>query len=242
MDNAGYTALTRQSGLMREMQTVANNIANMATGGYRREGITFSEFIRKLPGEGIDHYESLSMAAARVGTDSDLQGALTQTNGRFDLAVEGEGYFLIETPQGQALTRAGNFTPSAEGELVNADGLRLLDAGGAPVFVPADARAIAVAADGTLSADDQPIAQIGLWRPSAPEDVTRRTGVLFDLSEPPEPVEDGVILQGFLEGSNVDPVTEIARMIAVQRAYELGQSFMEKEDERIRGVLSTLGR
>jgi flagellar basal-body rod protein FlgF len=231
MDNAGYTTLTRQSGLMREMQVVANNIANMATGGYRKEGIVFSEYVNRLPAERAGHFESLSMATARVGVESQLQGALTQTNGTFDFAVEGEGYFLIETPEGgQALTRAGNFTPSAEGELVTADGYRVLDGGGTPIFVPANARSISVASDGTLSADDVPLAQIGLWRAAAPEDVTRRSGVLFDLSAPPVEVPDGAILQGFLEGSNVDAVTEIARMIEVQRAYELGQTFLEKED------------
>ncbi len=242
MDNAGYTTLTRQSGLMREMQTIANNVANTATGGYRREGIVFSEFIERLPRDGAGTFPSMSMAAARIGTESDLQGAMTQTNATFDLAIEGEGYFLIETPEGQALTRAGNFSPSPEGELLTADGMRVLDAGAAPIFVPADARSVSIASDGTVSADDTPLTQIGLWVPEAPEDVTRRSGVLFDLSQPPLPVENGVILQGFLESSNVDAVTEIARMIEVQRAYELGQNFLEKEDERIRGVLSTLGR
>lgn len=241
MDNAGYTALTRQSGLMREMQAIAHNMANAATGGYRREGIVFSEFVQRLEGEA----PSLSMAAGNARATSYLQGALDKTGGTFDLAIEGEGFFLIETPDGEALTRAGSFTPSAEGELVNSGGLRLLDEGGGPVFVPPDARNIAIARDGTLSADDRPIARIGLWRPAAETDMSRREGVLFDLSEPPEPLVDGeggVILQGFLEGSNVDPVHEITRMIAVQRAYELGQTFSDKEDERIRAVLSTLNR
>ncbi len=80
-----------------------------------------------------------------------VQGPLTQTGGRFDFAIEGEGFFLIETPAGQQLTRAGAFTPSAEGELVTPDGHRVLDAGGAPIFVPPDATAISVAADGTMS-------------------------------------------------------------------------------------------
>ncbi|EKE43776.1 flagellar basal-body rod protein FlgF [Oceaniovalibus guishaninsula JLT2003] len=237
MDNIGYTALTRQSGLMREMQSVAHNIANMGTGGYRKEGLLFSEHIEAL---GRDQ-PSLSMAQGNVRRTSYIQGAMEQTGGAFDLAIQGDGFFLVETEDGQALTRAGNFTPSPEGDLVTPDGLRLLDAGGAPVFAPPGAQ-IAIAADGTVSADGQPLTQIGLWRAVAEEDMTRRSGVAFDLAGAPEPVEDATILQGFLEGSNVDPVGEIARMIEVQRAYELGQSFLEKEDERIRGVLTTLGR
>lgn len=238
MDNAGYTTLTRQSGLMREMRLVANNIANVATGGFRKEGLVFSEYVERL---GQDT-PSLSMVAARGRFTDDRQGVLSQTGNSFDFGIEGEGFFLIETPDGQALTRAGAFTPSAEGELVTSGGLRLLDAGGAPIFIPPDARSVALSADGTLSADGQPLTQIGLYRPADPQDVTRRDGVLFNLSSAPEPVEDGRILQGFIEGANVDPVLEVARMIEVQRAYELGQSFLEHEDERIRGVLSTLGR
>ncbi|WOI56191.1 flagellar hook-basal body complex protein [Palleronia sp. LCG004] len=238
MDNAGYTTLTRQSGLMREMQMIAHNVANSATQGYRSENMVFSEHVKRLDG---DDAPSLSMAEGNTFYNSDIQGGVSATGGKFDFAIEGDGYFLIETPDGEALTRAGNFTPSAEGELVTADGLRVLDAGGAPIFIPPNA-AISVASDGTISADDQPIAQLGLWRPGEITDVTRREGVLFDLTAAPVAVENGVILQGHLEGSNVDPIAQIARMIEVQRAYEMGQSFLEKEDGRIRAVLTTLGR
>jgi flagellar basal-body rod protein FlgF len=236
MDAAGYTTLNRQSGLMREMGVVANNIANASTTGFRREGVVFSEYIAAL-----DHDPSLSMAHAS-GRHVDLsQSTLAQTGGSFDFAIQGEGFFLIETPQGERLTRAGSFTPSAEGELVTADGYRLLDAGGAPVFVPPDATAVAVAQDGTLSANGEPIAQIGLWRPSNPLALKHQSGTLFDGGAI-EPAEDGLILQGMLEDSNVEPVSEIARMIEVQRSYELGQKFLDAEDERVRGVIQTLGR
>ncbi len=239
MDNAGYTALTRQSGLLREMQSVANNIANVSTTGFRREGLVFSEFIKALPpGD-----PSLSMALANVRNTVLEQGALTQTGGSFDFAIEGDGFFLIEGPDGPLLTRAGAFTPSDQGELATPDGLRLLDAGGAPVFVPPDARAVALAADGTLSADGRPLTQIGLYLPADPNDLAHRDGVRFQASGGVEPVIEGaVILQGFIENSNVDAVSEIARMIEVQHAYELGQTFLEKEDERIRAVLRTLGQ
>jgi flagellar basal-body rod protein FlgF len=236
MDAAGYTTLNRQSGLMREMGVVANNIANSSTTGFRREGVVFSEYIAAL-----DHDPSLSMAHAS-GRHVDLsQSTLAQTGGSFDFAIQGEGFFLIETPQGERLTRAGSFTPSAEGELVTADGYRLLDAGGAPVFVPPDAKAVAVAQDGTLSANGEPIAQIGLWRPSDPLALKHQSGTLFDGGAI-EPAADGLILQGMLEDSNVEPVSEIARMIEVQRSYELGQKFLDAEDERVRGVIQTLGR
>lgn len=237
MDNIGYTSLTRQSGLMREMQSVANNIANASTTGFRREGVVFSEYIHALtPGD-----PSLSMATANTRALDLQQGALTRTGGTFDFAIEGDGFFLLDGPDGQFLTRAGAFTPSAEGELSTPDGYRLLDGGGAPVFVPPDAQAVSVAADGTLSIDGRAVAQIGLYAPADQNDLLHRDGVRFDAPGGTEPVLEGAaILQGYVEGSNVDPITEVARMIEVQRSYELGQKFLEKEDERIRAVLKTV--
>ncbi len=236
MDAAGYTTLARQSGLMREMGVVANNIANASTTGFRREGVVFSEYVAAL-----DQDPSLSMAYAS-GRNVDLsQSTLAQTGGTFDFAIQGDGFFLIETPQGQRLTRAGSFTPSAEGELVTPDGHRLLDAGGAPIFVPPDVKSVALSADGTLSANGQPIAQVGLWQPTDPLALKHQTGTLFEGGSL-EPAEGATVLQGMLEDSNVEPVSEIARMIEVQRSYELGQKFLDAEDERVRGVIQTLGR
>ncbi|WP_375262479.1 flagellar hook-basal body complex protein [Palleronia sp.] len=237
MDNSVYTTLTRMSGLAREMQTIANNIANASSHGYRKEGIIFSEYVAAL-----EDAPSLSMAAGRVRHTSQLQGGVENTGGAFDFAIQGEGFFLVETPDGEALTRAGNFLPNAAGELVNPEGMRLLDAAGAPVFVPPDATEVSLSADGTLSANGQPLAEIGLWAPERPEDVTRRGGLLFGLENPPVPVEGTTLLQRHLEKSNVDPVAEISRMVEVQRAYEMGQSFFDTEDQRIRNVLTTLGR
>jgi flagellar basal-body rod protein FlgF len=236
MDAAGYATLNRQSGLMREMGVVANNIANTSTSGFRREGVVFSEFVSAL-----DEDPSLSMAHAS-GRHVDLsQSTISQTGGKFDFAIQGDGFFLIDTPQGQRLTRAGSFTPSAEGELVTPDGYRLLDAGGAPIFVPPDAKDVALASDGTLSAGGQPIAQVGLWQPTDPLTLRHQSGTMFEGGAL-EPAEGATVLQGMLEDSNVEPVSEIARMIEVQRAYELGQKFLDAEDERVRGVIQTLGR
>jgi flagellar basal-body rod protein FlgF len=236
MDAAGYATLNRQSGLMREMAVVANNIANISTSGFRREGVVFSEYVA-----GMDADPSLSMAHASGRMVDLTQATVTQTGGRFDFAIQGDGFFLIETPEGERLTRAGAFTPNAEGELVTPDGYRLLDAGGAPVFVPPDAKAVGLSQDGTLSAEGQPIAQIGLWQPADPLALRHQAGTLFDGGEI-EPVENGTVLQGMLEDSNVQPVSEIARMIEVQRAYELGQKFLDAEDDRVRGVIQALGR
>ena len=236
MESSTYISLSRQSGLMNEMRIVANNIANAATTGYRQQGVMFSEFVRSAPGQA-----SLSMSRAQVRDTSFEQGTLTQTNSSFDFAIEGDGFFLIETPNGERLTRAGSFSPDANGELVTPQGYRLLDAGGAPVFAPPGAK-IAVASDGTLSADGQPQGQIGIYMPTDPMALTRQGGVMFESPGGVEPAEGARMIQGFLESSNVDPILQVARMIEVQRAYEMGQSFLEAEDQRIRNAVKTLIR
>jgi len=235
MDNAGYTAITRQSGLVRELQTVANNIANAATTGYRSEGLLFTEFVH-----GLRDAPSLSMAAANARQTSMVQGQLTETGGDFDFALEGDGFFLVETPQGERLTRAGSFALSLAGDLVTHDGHLVLDPGGAPLFVPPDVTTLDVGKDGTMSADGRLIGQLAIVRPLDPQMMEREGGVLFASEAGYEPDPDTRVSQGFLEGSNVNPLVQVARLVEVQRAYEMGQSFMEAENERIRNTIQTL--
>ncbi|MBV7395345.1 flagellar hook-basal body complex protein [Mameliella sediminis] len=235
METAGYAALSRQTSLMREMQVIANNIANANTTGFRQEGMIFSEYVAK--GDGM---AAVAMGAGRIGTTSFKQGTLEQTGGLYDLAIEGDGFFLVETAQGQRLTRAGAFTPNAEGTLVTTDGDAVLDESGAPIFVPPQALDLAVARDGTISSEGRPIGRVGIVRPLDPKGMVREGGLMFRSDAGFEPVEEPRVMQGFVEASNVDPILQVARMVEVQRAYELGQSFMEREDERIRGALKNM--
>jgi flagellar basal-body rod protein FlgF len=110
------------------------------------------------------------------------------------------------------------------------------------VFVPPDIGEPGLAPDGTLSGDGRPLAQIGLYRPAGDGTLIRAGGNLLEAPAGTEPVIAGRILQGFLEGSNVEPITQIARLIEVQRAYEMGQSFLETENERVRDALDTFTR
>jgi flagellar basal-body rod protein FlgF len=237
MENAGYTTLTRQTGLMREMRVVANNIANAATSGFRQEGVVFSEYVKS-----VDNASGLSMGQADAHHTSFAQGALTQTGGQFDFAIEGDGFFLVETPLGERLTRSGVFSPNADGDLVTPDGYRVLDAGGAPVFIPPGAADISVSADGTISSEGNPVGQLGLVQPLNPTQMVREDGVMFRADDGYEPAESGRILQRFIENSNVNPILQLTRMIEIQRAYELGASFLEAEDERVRQAMRALSQ
>lgn len=237
MDLPGYVALTRATGLLKTMQAVANNIANVSTTGFRREGVLFAEMVEALPAEG----GSVAMTAARGRVTSDQQGALVETGGSLDMAIEGEGYFTVLTPEGERLTRAGAFARSPDGEIVDPSGHPLLDEGGGPIVIPFEAQTIGIAADGTLSVDGEPVARIGLVSVEDQTQLFREAGVLFRAGGDVLPVEDGRMVQGSLEQSNVNPVAEMARMIEVQRAYEYGQKLLDSEDGRIRLVVRTLG-
>ncbi|TKW65318.1 MAG: flagellar hook-basal body complex protein [Paracoccus denitrificans] len=238
MDNAIYAGLTRQSGLMREMRVIANNIANAETTGFRREGVIFSEYLASTG----NRREGLSMANAR-GRLLDLdQAGMSMTGGTYDLAIDGPGFFAVQTPDGIRITRAGAFLTSPEGELMNADGHRLLDEGQAPVQIPAGAASVVIGPDGTVSADGEQIARVGLFAAPDPGTMLRSGGTMFATDGGLEPALDASVQQGFLEGSNVDSIAEISRMIEVQRAYEMGQNLLDREDKRIRDTIASMTR
>ena len=232
MSQGVYTTLTRQDSLLREMDIVANNIANANTTGFRSGAMIFSEFVESA-GRGAP---SLSMAQGNGKIINLAQGTLERTGGTFDFAIEGDGFFQVQGADGIRLTRNGSFTPDTVGNLVTAEGLAVLDAGGAPIFVPPGAESVHLASDGTLSADGLPVAQLGLVRPQDMGTLERVASASFRTDDALVPVTGAQMIQGFLESSNVEPVVEIARMIAVQHAYQAGQAFLQREDERMRSI------
>ena len=181
------------------------------------------------------------MADARVRFTNFSQGQLSQTGGTFDFGVQGEGFFQIETPQGIRLTRAGSFIAGGQNELMTTNGHRVLDPGGAPIFIPPDAKDIRVGEDGTISADGAPVAQLGVVTVEDVNLLTREANQYFVPVGEVVPLENPSVFQGFIEQSNVNPIMEITRLIEVQRAYERGQKLMDREDERIRTAIRTLG-
>lgn len=237
MDNAIYATLSRQVGLERSMQTIANNLANVSTEGFRREGVVFAEWVDRLPTDG----GSLSQATAMIRTTDFSQGGLSATKNPLDLALEGEGFFALQTPDGVALTRVGSFKLLPSGELAAHDGARLLDGGGAPIVVPSNASNISIARDGTISVDGLASAQIGVVSVADPLQMSRIGETRFVPDGDLAPAANASVIQGFVEQSNVNAVLEMTRMIDVQRSYEAGQSILQSEDERMREAMRVFG-
>ena len=237
MNNTVYIALSKQAGLAKELNSVANNIANANTAGYRREGMLFSEYVRAL------EPQDRSISQANVGGHyfDATPGALTQTGGMLDVAIDGDGYFVVETPFGERLTRQGSFMIDAEGQLVTAEGHRVLGDGGSPIAIPPEATSITIAQDGTIAADNAPAGRIGLVT-ADPTTLAREGGNLLRATGETQPIEFQKMRQGFIEESNVNAVLEVSRLIEVQRAYEMGQQLLNDEDERISKTVDAMRR
>ncbi|MCI4643365.1 MAG: flagellar hook-basal body complex protein [Hyphomonadaceae bacterium] len=234
MSNAITAALARQQGLMQEMQMVANNLANSSTTGYKSDRAIFAEMVVSAGGDAA----SLSMGALGGHAFALEQGALRFTGGQFDFAIQGEGYFVVDTPQGERLSRAGHFQLNAEGRLIDAHGNTVKAAGGNEITIPGTAGQIHVGNDGTISADGDILGRIGVV--TVEGELRRDSNTYFSAPEGYAEIEEPVIVQGALEQSNVSPVLEVARMIEVQRAYEAGQTVLEREDQRISQLITAL--
>lgn len=228
-----YAALSRQDGLSKELEVVANNLANTSTVGYKADRSIFVEYVVSAGNDS----PSVSMGGLGAHAFELSQSALKFTGGRFDLALQGDGYFQIQTDQGVRLSRAGNFQLSPEGVMTDSFGNPVLGFGG-PITIPENAASIEVGADGTISADGQLVDQIALVVPNG--QMRRDTNTMFIADGGTDQAEDATLIQGALEQSNVSPVLEIARMIEVQRAYEAGQTMLEREDQRLSQAITAL--
>lgn len=241
METPTYIVLSRQLGLSRQMEVVANNLANTNTPGFKSEGMVFSEYLIKAEKPVKLSYVQ-DMASYRDLTEGNLQ----TTGNDLDLAIQGKGYFVVETPDGPRYTRNGRFQLNAAGEVVNNEGFRVM-AGGAPVIINTDDGPINIAADGTVSADrtqggNTPViyGKIDVVAFADDQALKPGSGTLFESDEVPAQVDvaDFKVQQRMVEGSNVQSIREMTSMIWVQRNYQSAQKFLEGEHERMRRAVN----
>lgn len=234
MTDTSVPLLSRQSGLLENAQIIANNIANASTPGYKSEGAIFSEYI-KAAGEGN---LSLSMGQLKARSIDFTSGAMRQTGGTFDLAIAGEGFFKVQTPAGERLTRAGTFLLDLDGRMVTPEGFAVTDDGGGEILLPPDAQSVVIARDGTLSVDGDVFGLVGVFIPNG--EMQRAGQNLWVSPEGDTPMENPGIVQGALEQSNVNPVLEFANLIHVQRVFEAGQNIVTQENDRLEKLISAI--
>ncbi len=258
MSNAAlHVARTGLDAQNTKMRVIANNLANVNTTGFKRDRADFETLAYQqmiAAGSASDSENkfatglSLGSGVALTGTSKiDTQGTLTQTGNSLDLAIEGGGYFQLQKPDGTiAYTRAGNFSVTAEGTVVSADGLPLIP----QIQVPEGATSVSIGNDGTVSATLQGEAaptELGrietarFVNPSGLQSVGSNLLVETAASGIPQVGVPGLegrgaLRSGSLEGSNVNVVEELVDMIETQRAYEVNSKMIKAADEMLQFV------
>ena len=245
------------------VEVISNNIANMTTTGYKRRRAEFQDLLyqnQRRIGSSSSAEGTVVPAGVQLGLGVKTaavyriheQGELINTENSFDLAIQGDGYFVVELPNGDlAYTRSGNFQLSPDGELVTPDGYKISPG----ITVPQDAISVSINQEGTVSAkiagqvEEQELGQLQLATfvneaglEALGSNLLQETSASGEaLGGPPGTEGLGTVLQGFLESSNVNPVQEITALIAAQRAYDMNSKVISASDEMMTTVTQLRG-
>ncbi len=254
MLRALYTSATGMHAQELLIDNTANNIANVNTTGFKRSQLDFADLVyttlrepgtQNASGQQIPIGLQIGSGVRAVGTTRlHTPGSMQQTGNTYDMAIEGDGFFKVQDAQGVAFyTRAGNFHLDGTGQLVTSDGY-LMDP---PINVQQDAQNVTINADGSISAtlpgqtQSQSIGQLQLYRFANPTGLKSEGSNLYSLTDAAGTEQQGLpgqqglglLRQGFLEGSNVQVVTELISLISAQRAYEVNSRAIRAGDEML---------
>ncbi|HEX2592318.1 MAG TPA: flagellar basal-body rod protein FlgF [Rhizomicrobium sp.] len=242
MDNTLLVSLSHQLASYRSMDVIANNLANVSTPAFKREAVQFQEYVSQLPkAEGETAGQRVSFVQDR-GVVRDLgEGKFETTNAPFDVAISGQGYFVVSTPNGDRYTRNGHFSLDADGKLITEDGNTVQGDGG-EINIQPDAGAITIAQDGTVSGAQGQIGKLRLVNFANERQMKKEGGSLYSTAEAPQAADTSTRLtQGMIETSNVQPVVEISHMIEVMRAYQATSNLSQSHEDLMRRAIDRLG-
>ena len=241
MDNTLLVSLSHQLAANRSMDVIANNLANVSTPAFKRENVKFEELVAQMrAAEGDTSPQSVSFVQDK-GVVRDLsEGRLERTNNTFDLALNGRGFFVVQTPKGAQYTRNGHFTLDPSGQIVTEDGQTVQGDGGAITITPNDGD-VHIAADGTVSGKNGQIAKIQIVDFANERTMLKEGASLYSTTQAPNPATGTTISQGMLENSNVEPVVEISNMIEIMRAYQATASLTQQQETLLSQAIEKLG-
>lgn len=246
MDNTTYVALSLARAMQRDLDVTANNIANANTAGFKAERVLFSSYLH--PDQGQEVGKGTNFVVDQGSFLDEAQGALTRTDNPLDIAVKGDAFLSYRTPEGlTAYGRDGQLSLDRDGTLVTLSGAKVLDEGGGTIAIPPNAGEIKIGLDGTISSDQVGVmGKIGMY--DLP-DVQSYIRLGNSMLTPPEgreslatPATGSELQQGSIEMSNVAPITEVTRLMMIQKAYERATKLMTNEDELRKTFLQRLGR
>lgn len=239
-----YTSTAGLTARLARMAVISNNLANATTVGFKQDLIDEQEFWRLLLDRlGPDQARVGALATANVPGEPliDLTpGPLEATEQPLDLALEGPGFFVVETPDGERLTRAGNFSLDGERRLVAADGALVLGQDGPITLPPGD---VTIAPDGTISVDGTAVGQLRIVELPAGANLEKEGATRFAVvGGAPAPAAQTQVRQGFLEGANVDLAGQMVAMLALLRGYQAGQRLLQLQDDVLGKAVNEIGR
>jgi len=243
MDNALFVGLSRQMVLRHEMDIVANNIANADTAGFKLESL-MSKTDPKRPANTAPGPRPVKFVLDDGVARDFGQGTLRSTGGALDLAIEGQGFFTITTPDGERYTRDGRFTMDPSGKIITESGATVAGDGGGEVVIDPEKGPVTISADGVVSQGSERVGKIGVVTFDSLAALEKTGDNLFRNTSnlQPQPATAAVVRQGMLESSNVRPIVEITRMIEVTRSYERITKMLDSTAELSRRSIERLGR
>ncbi len=242
MDNALMLGLQTQRVLQRRMDVAANNLANVATAGFKADTLLFEE-LDGTNAEAEDDPRDIRFVRD-IGIMRDMgQGPIAMTGNALDVALEGDGFFMVEGPDGVPLyTRDGAFTLTGDGRLVTSEGRAVLSSGGAPIVFDPQGETPSIGRDGAIRVAGAEVGRIGVASFAAPGALSKVGDNLWDAQDLAPQEFEGVVVQGALEGSNVRPVLELTRLIEISRAYQSAARMVANADDLRQRAIQTLGR
>lgn len=251
-----YTAWTGMANEQKRLDVISNNLANSATVGYKKEGVTSQSFDEqltiKIKDKSVPYLEkkignmSLGVKIGEVYTDFS-GGSIRETENTFDMAIDGEGFFQVAVTDRQGethlrYTRAGGFHMTSDGFVVDSDGNHLQGESG-DVSVPVEAGEILVDIDGSIYADGELVDRIVLHDFEDKNFLKKFADVMYEpVDGATEKEATGLIRQGYTEQSNVNVVSEMVQMIAITRAYEANQKVIQSVDQTLDNAANSIGR
>lgn len=246
MDSVLSVGMSHQAAVGRRMDIIANNIANASTTAYRAERVAFQDYLFEMDVKAPPALRELRFVLDYGIVPDMRQGEIFSTGNSFDIALDGPGFLAVEGPDGpdgeRLYSRAGSLLRNAAGELTLQNGSRVLGANGQPIAIDDGDIPVGISEDGTLSSAAGEIGQLLLVDFAEMKAMERRGDTLFATDQEALPPEGLRIVQGSLEGSNVNPIKEVTDMISVMRSYQSMERTLESHGELRDEAIERLAR
>lgn len=242
MENTSYVALSRQAALWRQMEVVANNLANANTPAYKAQQMMFTDYVVKTKTDTSPFGQKVSFVRDMGMLRDTREGPVTQTQAPLDVSIHGDGYFTIDTPSGQRFTRSGHFRLDENGMVVTSAGYPVLQQNDNPIILAPNESEISIAGDGTLSSENGVIGKIKVVTFDNDQALRAAGDGTYQTTQTPNLADSANVSQGMLEDSNVQPVSEMTNMMTILRNYESVQNLLDNENSRQLKAMTVLSQ